>query len=97
VCDFDGEDTVEIGLLNDRRTGINAYMSSNNTIVVFDNYGKDLGEIKTDEDIVGFNFVNGLISVRTKTQNGDKDIYTEAYYTPTGKKAVTNATKQSIE
>jgi hypothetical protein len=97
VCAFDGEDIMEIGLLDDQRTGINAYMSSNNTIVVFDNYGKDLGEIKTDENIVGFNFINGLINVRTQKQNGDKNIYTEAYYTPIGKKAVSNATKQTIE
>jgi hypothetical protein len=97
VCAFDGEAASGLGLKDDINSGVKAYMSSNNIIVLFDNYGKDLGKIKTDEDIVDFCFINGLISVNTITQDGDSYISKSAYYTPTGKKAVVNATTQSID
>ncbi len=64
--------------------GINAYKSSDYTITVFDTYGNDIGTVTSDEKIINFRFINGLIFVYA-----ENDL--KSYYTPDGNLTITNA------
>lgn len=63
--------------------GLNGYKSDDNTVVLFDNYGDELGSIVSDYKVINFKFVNGLVLL--DTDNGN------FYYTPSGKPALLNS------
>lgn len=67
---------------SDSKSGLTVYGVSDTELRVIDGYGKDIGTIKSDNKITGYEIINGLIRVT----NDNK----AAYFTPEGKAAITN-------